>query len=400
MGGRKWVQVVVAGRVWKFLKSNALDRRNEYYQKCSEKGEPFPSIRRWSPTRYHVEIDFYPSCYDLTSKAVKRVEEIAKNYSLKSSKLHPRSEFYLSVGPILVAFDVAKELLRKAVDDVSKVALDPHNWELNYDCNLWKRALLDIIKDMQAKSEDTYLMKRDVIKKAKEKLGLTRPRAEILLSHLKREGKIGEVGNRLYVAEWGLLEYLEKKGLHDYIDLFNFMRERLNLDIPEDVKLLNWLEVPVRYKIRPTVRAIADVQSNIVAFFHLNPSDFVHELLHIAGGDEIEAYDITPIILFLWENKDDPRLPEKIKIRDILKIPKAELEKIAQKHGFKSIKEYFQITGVLPYIYDANFELMEGYTEEDEAFVFIMEVSADLRNPINREILFDVVKLLAGEGEE
>ncbi|CAI1494212.1 protein of unknown function (plasmid) [Thermococcus nautili] len=405
MARRSWIKVYVAGKEWKFLKSNDLDHRNEWYRRCERVYEPYLEVERLSPTKYHVLIDFYPSCYDLKGDAVKKLDEIVKEYMLRSSKAHPRLEFSGSVGSTMVSFDVSKEFLKKAIEDVSKVALDPHNWELNDPCQRYKDMLFNLFVDSLAGATSMdFIDRKVIIQKAKEKLGLDWRETEILLSELIKEGKIGDVtGGRktFYIKEpIPLKTYLEKKGLKDYIDLLEFMKNRLSLDIPDDVKILNWLEARDRYNPKPNVVALADVENNIVSFFNLNPYNFVHELLHIAGGDEIEAYDITPIILFLWENKDDPKLPRKIRIRDILKVPKSKLDGIVKKHGFKDIKDYFMIMGVIPYVYNANFELMDKYTEEDEAFAFVMEVSADLRNPINREILFDIVKLLAEEGEE
>jgi len=404
MPRRRWIRVHVAGREWKFLKSNDLGLRNEWYDRCMRNYTPYLTIQQFSPTLFHVVIDFYPSCYDLKKDAVEKVREIMRRYLSRSAEAHPRLEFSGAAGPSLVSFDVSRDLLRKALEDISKVALDPHNWELNPGVEVFKNMLLGIFVDSLDKSDDMGLIERGVIvKRAREKLGLDWKATGILISELIREKKIGDVvgdGKKFYIREpLPLRTYLEKKGLKEYIDLMDFMKGRLSLNLPDDIKILNWLEARDWYNPKPSALALADVENNIVAFFNLNPYTFVHELLHIAGGDEIVAYDITPIILFLWENRGDPTLPRKIRIRDILKVPKSKLDEIVQKHGFKDINEYFRIMGVIPYVYNVNFELMEGYTEEDEAFAFVMEVSSDLRNPVNREILFEIIQLLAERRE-
>ncbi|MFA4805203.1 hypothetical protein [Pyrococcus kukulkanii] len=189
------------------------------------------------------------------------------------------------------------------------------------------------------------------------------------------------------------LEHLDKV----FREVYEFMKKDLMVKLPDDIKVAAWPVVEKKYRPRPTVLAIAEPHSKTIAFRYTRPSliDFIHELIHLAGGDEVYAADISPIILFAFKNRNKIKTPI-----DIMKIFDAftleDLNKIVQKYGLKDIKDYYRVSGVVPYLYDPNYNRLPEYTEKDEVFAFILEVSAGAPyGYIHEKLMIDVLNELA-----
>ncbi|MEM2388725.1 MAG: hypothetical protein QW215_00620 [Ignisphaera sp.] len=119
-----------------------------------------------------------------------------------------------------------------------------------------------------------------------------------------------------------------------------------------------------------------------IGFAHHPPDTitFLHELIHVAGGDELSAYNYA-VLLYYAIRRDLPRF----NILDLLKLDLKTINKVMNDlFGFKGIEEYFEFTGVLPsHIADFDYvtgkvKLKEDVDEDIIVQTFIAEMAGGI----------------------
>ncbi|MEM1759492.1 MAG: hypothetical protein QXU26_02125 [Thermofilaceae archaeon] len=83
-----------------------------------------------------------------------------------------------------------------------------------------------------------------------------------------------------------------------------------------------------------------------IAFAHHPPdtTTFLHELIHVAGGDELPAYNYAVLLYYAIRRNLPP-----FNLLDLLKLDlKTVNEVLSRLYGLRGVEEYFEITGVIP----------------------------------------------------
>ncbi|MEM1842687.1 MAG: hypothetical protein QXL19_09960, partial [Ignisphaera sp.] len=70
---------------------------------------------------------------------------------------------------------------------------------------------------------------------------------------------------------------------------------------------------------------------------------FLHELIHVAGGEELSAYNYA-ILLYHAIHRDLPPF----NLLDLLNIDLETLNNVLNRHGFRDIEDYYEVMGIIP----------------------------------------------------
>lgn len=82
-----------------------------------------------------------------------------------------------------------------------------------------------------------------------------------------------------------------------------------------------------------------------IGFKHHPPDKitFLHELIHVAGGDELSSYNYAILLYYAIQKNLPP-----FNLLDLVKIDLETLNKVMNKCGFKNIEDFFEFMGILP----------------------------------------------------
>lgn len=122
-----------------------------------------------------------------------------------------------------------------------------------------------------------------------------------------------------------------------------------------------------------------------VSFRYVPPDEvtFVHEMIHCAGGNEFDAYNLTELLLTAIEEDWPPF--DALKLMD---IPLDEIEKVIRKLYDMSIDEFFDFQGIIP--------LYKTFPTDDETKreQIIVELLAGLELPMPYKVVMELVKTM------
>lgn len=193
-----------------------------------------------------------------------------------------------------------------------------------------------------------------------------------------------------------LEEYLSQ--YPNLLELYRKARKYLP-SLPEEIYV-----VPFDAHIEKRVLAIAyEDKGKWYLAFRFNPPDeytFLHELIHVAGGKEIEAYNYVSLLYYSIEKN----LPE-YNLLDFQNITLEEINEVLRGMGIKgvnSVEDYFNITGIIPVMFmdldilpDGRkvFKVKEGVDPRDLAQHFLAEISSGIDyNPFDERIFRELVE--------
>ncbi|MEM1731555.1 MAG: hypothetical protein QXY26_10600 [Ignisphaera sp.] len=120
-----------------------------------------------------------------------------------------------------------------------------------------------------------------------------------------------------------------------------------------------------------------------IGFAHHPPDDitFLHELIHVAGGDELSAYNYS-LLLYYAIHRDLPPF----NLLDLLKLDLKTVNNVLNKlYGFRGIEEYFEVVGILP-TEIAKFDYINGkikLKEDVEEFIIVQNFIAEIAGGIS-----------------
>ena len=128
----------------------------------------------------------------------------------------------------------------------------------------------------------------------------------------------------------------------------------------------------------------------------------LHELIHVAGGDEIEAYDLTPVLIIAIKHDFPPA-----NIFKLFDLSVSDINSILRELGINSIEEYYKLRGVIPtsyeFIEDPSQGLIlrprKGMSEKDIVICFICEIAGGLlfeESPLELKILNKMFEKIKG----
>jgi hypothetical protein len=137
-------------------------------------------------------------------------------------------------------------------------------------------------------------------------------------------------------------------------------------------------------------------------YFRNHPPDaytLFHELIHLAGGTELPAYNYTSILIYCIENNVEP-----FNLLDLLHVKLSDIINILKKHGFTSLTEYYTFRGIMPSSFEiittktgVEFKQKEEFTEEAIVQEFLAELSAAIEyehNILEKQILQELINLV------
>ncbi|MEM3964724.1 MAG: hypothetical protein QW584_03255 [Thermofilaceae archaeon] len=119
-----------------------------------------------------------------------------------------------------------------------------------------------------------------------------------------------------------------------------------------------------------------------IGFAHHPPDTitFLHELIHVAGGDELPAYNYAVLLYYAIHRNLPP-----FNLLDLLKLDLETVNNVLNRlYGFRGIEEYFEVTGVIPadtvevdYI-TGKVKLREDVPEHAVVQNFIVEIAGGI----------------------
>jgi hypothetical protein len=192
-----------------------------------------------------------------------------------------------------------------------------------------------------------------------------------------------------------LKQYLEQYNLTHYYDK---ARKYLPLPDPETV-IVSAIPKIEKETILGSVWKEYDIW---YIYFRNNPPDaytLFHELIHLAGGTELPAYNYTSILIYCIENNVEP-----FNLLDLLHVKLSDIINILKKHGFTSLTEYYTFRGIMPSSFEiittktgVEFKQKEEFTEEAIVQEFLAELSAAIEyehNILEKQILQELINLV------
>ncbi|MCS7136926.1 MAG: hypothetical protein NZ941_00980 [Candidatus Caldarchaeum sp.] len=135
--------------------------------------------------------------------------------------------------------------------------------------------------------------------------------------------------------------------------------------------------------------------------FRDDPPDaltLLHELVHVAGGDELMAYNYAHFILHAIENN----MPC-FNVFDLLELKLDDINDVLKEFAIENVIEYFALVGVIPTaIAEVEFErggfalkLKRGVSEAEVVQTFLAELATALSfEPLARRIFARLVERL------
>jgi len=175
-----------------------------------------------------------------------------------------------------------------------------------------------------------------------------------------------------------LKEYLEKHGL---TELYKKAARYIPLPPPEKVVVEDFMFTDEGPRIVFGYVKVRDTELSIS--FRQNPPDiltFLHEVIHLAGGGEVEAYNYVTFLRYAVENDLPP-----FDLFKLSELKREDVEEVLREFGIDSIEEYFKLEGILVPVLD----------NETAVELFLAELSGAIEwSPLARQIFKKIAQRL------